>query len=47
MGRTNSLIRYVTPLLRYDYMSDHSDGKRYLEGKENPEGSLIVNDYQR
>ena len=41
------LIRYVTPLLRYDYMSDHSDGKRYLEGKENPEGSLIVNDYQR
>ena len=38
------LIRYVTPLLRYDYMSDHSDGKRYLEGKENPEGSLNVND---
>lgn len=28
-------------------MSDHSDGKRYLEGKENPEGSLNVNDYQR
>lgn len=45
MGK--SLIRYVTPLLRYDYMSDHSDGKRYLEGKENPAGSLIVNDYQR
>lgn len=42
-----SVIRYVTPLIRYDYMSDHSDGKRYLEGKENPEGSLIVNDYQR
>ena len=41
------LVRYVTPLLRYDYMSDHSDGTRYLDGKANPEGKLIVNDYQR
>ena len=41
------LIRYVTPLLRYDYMSDHSDGMRYLDGKANEAGKLIVNDYQR
>lgn len=41
------LIKYVTPLVRYDYMSDHSDGTRYLDGKANPEGKLIVNDYQR
>ncbi len=42
-----SLVRYVTPLLRYDYMSDHSDGMRYVDGKANPEGKLIVNDHQR
>ena len=42
-----SLVRYVTPLLRYDYMSDHSDGMRYLDGKANTEGKLIVNDHQR
>ena len=41
------LIRYVTPLLRYDYMSDHSDGMRYVDGKANTEGKLIVNDHQR
>lgn len=37
----------ISPLLRYDYMSDHSDGMRYLDGEENTEGSLIINDYQR
>ena len=42
-----NLIRYVTPLLRYDYMSDHSDGLRYADGKEDKSGSLIVNDPQR
>ena len=42
-----SLIRYVTPLLRYDYMSDHSDGTRYLDGKADKAGKLIVNDAQR
>ena len=42
-----SVIRYVTPLIRYDYMSDHSDGMRYLDGKANEAGKLIVNDYQR
>lgn len=41
------LIRYITPLVRYDYMSDHSDGTRYADGKANTEGKLIVNDYQR
>ena len=42
-----SLVRYVTPLLRYDYMSDHSDGMRYVDGKANTEDKLIVNDHQR
>lgn len=37
----------ISPLLRYDYMSDHSDGMRYLVGEENTEGSLMINDYQR
>lgn len=41
------LIKKVSPLVRYDYMSDHSDGKRYLDGKTNKEGSLIINDYER
>ena len=41
------LVRYVTPLLRYDYMSDHSDGTRYLNGKADKGGTLIVNDSQR
>ena len=40
-------IRYVTPLVRYDYMSDHSDGKRYTDGKTDKAGLLIVNDSQR
>ena len=43
----NGFIRYVTPLLRYDYMSDHSDGKRYLDGKVDEMGKLTVNDHQR
>lgn len=37
----------VSPLVRYDYMSDHSDGLRYLDGVENDKGSLIVNDHKR
>ena len=41
------LVRYFTPLLRYDYMSDHSDGTRYLNGKADKGGTLIVNDSQR
>ncbi len=37
----------ISPLLRYDYMSDHSDGMRYADGKEDTEGTLVVNDYRR
>lgn len=40
-------VTKISPLLRYDYMSDHSDGKRYLDGEENKDGSLVINDYQR
>ena len=28
-------------------MSDHSDGTRYLDGKESTNGRLTVNDYER
>ena len=41
-------FKKISPLVRYDYMSDHSDGMRYdAEGNEDTGGSLIVNDYQR
>lgn len=43
----NSLIKKVSPLARYDFMSDHSDGKRYKDGKTSDDGVLIVNDYKR
>jgi len=41
----SKLIKKVSPLARYDWMSDHSDGNR----KENHEGnmSLITDDYER
>ncbi len=42
-----SIIKKVSPLVRYDFMNDHSDGKRYLDGEQNDEGTLIVNDYKR
>ena len=38
----------VTPLVRFDYMTDHSDGTRYnSDGESDSEGSLIINDYRR
>ncbi len=42
-----SVIKKISPLVRYDFMTDHSDGKRYLDGEENEEGELIINDYKR
>lgn len=36
-----SLIKKISPLVRYDFMTDHSDGKR------NDKGLLTTNDYQR
>ena len=42
-----SLITKISPLVRYDFMTDHSDGMRYLDGEENEEGELIINDYKR
>lgn len=41
------LFTKISPLVRYDYMSDHSDGMRYLGGKEDTAGQLVINDYQR
>ncbi len=43
----NSMIKKVSPLVRYDFMSDHSDGLRYLDGKEDTKGALTINDYKR
>jgi len=40
-------FRKVSPLLRYDYAGDHSDGKRYLDGAVSEEGTLIITDYRR
>ena len=37
----HGIIRYVTPLIRYDYMSDHSDGTL------NADGRLYTTDHQR
>ena len=39
-------IKYVTPLVRYDYMSDHSDGISY-EDEETGVKSLVKTDCQR
>lgn len=42
------MFRKISPLARYDYMSDHSDGIRYnAEGEKDKSGSLIINDYKR
>lgn len=41
-------FRSLSPLVRYDFMSDHSDGLRYgADGKADPAGRLIVTDYKR
>lgn len=41
-------FKKISPLVRYDYMSDHSDGKRYnTGGDEEADGLLIINDYRR
>ncbi len=37
----------ISPLLRYDYMDDHSDGRRYLNGTLDAAGKLIATDAQR
>lgn len=46
------LFTKVSPLVRYDYMSDHSDGLRYTIDEngtktESKTGSLVITDYKR
>lgn len=41
LNKKKSLVKTITPLVRYDYMSDHSDGSL------NDEGKLYITDYQR
>lgn len=40
-------VRKISPLLRYDYMSEHSDGNRYLDGVADCQGTLVANDAKR
>lgn len=40
-------VKSVSPVLRYDSMNDHSDGIRYLNGVQDPEGVLVIRDYAR
>lgn len=47
VGGEGGLLKKVSPLVRYDFMTDHSDGMRYLDGAKNKAGELITNDYQR
>lgn len=44
-----SLVKKVSPLVRYDFMTDHSDGKRKLSSATAPVEAkrLVTNDYQR
>lgn len=37
----------LSTLLRYDYMGNHSNGTRYLAGKPDSMGELIINDAER
>ena len=46
MASPKSLVKKVSPLARYDFMSDHSDGTRYGATDDNP-GVLKINDYKR
>lgn len=46
VANPKSIIKKVSPLARYDFMSDHSDGTRY-GGSETELGVLKVNDYKR
>lgn len=39
-----ALVKKISPLVRYDYMGDHSDGKDY--DTANP-GKLLTNEYKR
>lgn len=42
------VFKKISPLVRYDFMTDHSDGIRYnADGDEDETGSMIINDYQR
>lgn len=44
----SKLFRKISPLVRYDYMSDHSDGKRYsVEVDGETQNVLKVNDHRR
>lgn len=45
--RKQCALKCITPLVRYDYMGDHSDGSRYLDGATNKSGVLTTNDYKR
>lgn len=37
----------ISPLVRYDFMTDHSDGKFYEDSSRPGTKSLVINDYRR
>ena len=47
IGKGEGAVKSVSPLLRYDSMNDHSDGIRYLNGVQSPDGVLVIRDYAR
>lgn len=47
VGGEKAAVKSLSPLVRYDSMSDHSDGIRYLGGDPDPSGVLVIRDYAR
>lgn len=37
----------ISPLIRYDYMGNHSDGETYLDQEDKKTGRLAISDYRR
>lgn len=44
---SKNLVKKVSPLVRYDFMTDHSDGKRRPSSASVETKRLVTNDYQR
>lgn len=47
LGEGDKAVKSLSPLVRFDSMSDHSDGIRYLNGVPDAAGTLMISDYAR
>lgn len=45
--RRQSYVKSIEPLVRYDYMTDHSDGKEILLAEDNSHSLFKLSDFQR